>query len=66
MHVNKDEIWTEKFSRVLPHDLYWENRTNKLKGSISHTVRAYLKLAMISQPLDVIINVSRLKENSIY
>ena len=54
----------EKFPRVLSHDLYWKNKTYKLKRSINHTVHAYLKLAMINQPLEVIINVSRLKENS--
>ena len=65
MQVNK-MIWTEKFPRVLSHDLYWENKTYKLKRSINYTVYAYLKLAMVNQPLEVIINVSRLKENSTY
>ena len=65
MQVNK-MIWKEKFPRVLSHDLYWENKTYKLKRSINYTVYAYLKLAMVNQPLEVIINVSRLKENSTY
>ena len=29
-----DEIWKEQFSRVLSHDLYWENKTYELKRSI--------------------------------
>ena len=35
MHVNNMSFEKEKFSRVLSHDLYWENReTYKLKRSI--------------------------------
>ena len=30
----QDEIWKKQFSRVWPHDLYWENKTYKLKRSI--------------------------------
>ena len=29
-----DEIWKKLFSRVLSRDLYWENKTYKLKRSI--------------------------------
>ena len=35
MHVNKTKFEKKKqFSRVLLHDLYWENKTYKLKRSI--------------------------------
>ena len=30
----QDEIWKKQFSRVLSHDLYWENKTYKLKRSV--------------------------------
>ena len=30
----QDEIWKKQFSRVLSHDLYWENKTYKLRRSI--------------------------------
>ena len=33
MHI-RDEIWKKQFSRVLSHDLYWENKTYKLKRSV--------------------------------
>ena len=33
MHVSKTKF-EKKVSRVLSHDLYWENRTYKLKRSI--------------------------------
>ena len=35
-HVTReqDEIWTKKFSGVLPHDLHWETKTYKLKRFI--------------------------------
>ena len=32
-----DEIRKKQFFRVLPHDLYWENKTNKLKRLIAGT-----------------------------
>ena len=31
----QDEIWRKQFSRVLSRDLYWENKTYKLKRSIT-------------------------------
>ena len=30
----QDKIWKTQFSRVLSHDLYWENKTYKLKRSV--------------------------------
>ena len=30
----QDEIWKKQFSRVLSRDLYWENKTYKLKRSV--------------------------------
>ena len=33
----RDEIWKKQFSRVLSHDLYWGNKTYKLKRSIGET-----------------------------
>ena len=35
MHVWMKDIWKKPFSRVLSHDLHWENKTYKLKGSVS-------------------------------
>ena len=29
------EVWKKQFSKVLCHDLYWENKTYKLKRSIN-------------------------------
>ena len=34
MHMNKMKF-ERNFSRVLSHDLYWENKTYKLKRSIA-------------------------------
>ena len=34
MHVNKTKFEKKQLSRVLLHDLYWENKTCKLKRSI--------------------------------
>ena len=34
MHVNKTKFEKKRFPRVLSHDLYWENKTYKLKRGI--------------------------------
>ena len=34
MHVSKTKFEKKKFSRVLSHDLYWENKTYTLKRAI--------------------------------
>ena len=29
------EVWKKQFSKVLCYDLYWKNKTHKLKSSIN-------------------------------
>ena len=35
MHVNKTKFERNSSLEVFSHDLYWENKTYKLKGSIA-------------------------------
>ena len=42
MQVNEDEIWKKQISRVLPHDLFWDNKTYMLKRFISMRHGRYL------------------------
>ena len=35
-----DEIWKKQFPRVLSHDLYCENKTYKLKRSVTGQEKA--------------------------
>ena len=39
MHVNKTKIWEKQFSTALSHELYWENKTYKLKRAIREFTR---------------------------
>ena len=48
MQVNKTKFERNGFPRVLSRDLYWENKTYKLKRSIPTGLSWYTNMAAVS------------------